>query len=212
MGRFDKYGTKLDMIVREAIEEMEKAEKAEREAKRNLDKYPDRAGNVSPEYAADQARAKAHHIEAAAALKAARQNVPDQARRELRELRGKLESALFEGFAAHPDAVDMQAMALLNSGILRPEEYVYLVREALDKGNYTMARMIGRAADDAAKKTDSTEGASTLRVAAVEGKKDFPAHYLRAYDDLVDIANRCLNNPAIADQWGAFTRETIEAF
>ena len=27
MGRFNKYGTKLDMIVRGAIEEMEKAEK-----------------------------------------------------------------------------------------------------------------------------------------------------------------------------------------
>lgn len=212
MGRFNKYGTKLDMIVRGAIEEMEKAEKAEREAKRNLDKYPDRAGNVSPDYAADQARAKANHIEAAAALKATRQNVPDQTRRELRELRGKLEAALLEGFAPRPDAVDMQAVALLNSGILKPEEYVYLVREALDKGNYTMARMIGRAAEDEAKKTDSTEAAPVLRVAAMEGKEDFSAHYLRAFDDLVDIANRCLNNPAIADQWGAFTRDTIEAF
>ena len=98
MGRFNKYGTKLDMIVREALGEIEKAEKAEREAKRNFDKYPDRAG-MSPDYAADQARAKANHIEAAAALKATRQNVPDQARQELRELRGKLEAALLEGFA-----------------------------------------------------------------------------------------------------------------
>ena len=211
MGRFNKYGTKLDMIVREALGEIEKAEKAEREAKRNFDKYPDRAG-MSPDYAADQARAKANHIEAAAALKATRQNVPDQARQEMRELRGKLETALFEGFAARPDAVDMQAVALLNSGILKPQEYVYLVREALDKGNYTMARMIGQAAEDEAKKTDSTEAAPVLRVAAMEGKKDFSAHYLRAFDDLVDIANRCLNNPAIADQWGAFTRDTIEAF
>ena len=212
MGRFNKYGTKLDMIVRGAIEEMEKAEKAEREAKRNLEKYPERAGNVPPDYAAHQARAKANHIEAAAALKSARQNAPEQARQEMRELRGKLEAALLEGFAARPDAVDMQAVTLLNSGILKPQEYVYLVREALDKGNYTMARMIGQAADDEAKKTDSTEAAPVLRLAAMEGKKDYPAHYLRAFDDLVDIANRCLNNPAIADQWGAFTRDTIEAF
>lgn len=212
MGRFDKYATKFDLIIRGALAEMDKAEKAEREAKKELDNYPPRTGAVPAEYQAKQARAKANHLEAVAALKNARDNVPYNCMMDVKELREKLEKALFEGFAANPAAVDMQAVELLKSGILKPDEYMHLVNDALAQGNYTMVRMIAHIAEERAKTEQSEDKARALRAVGNAGKADYPAQYLKAYDDLTDIAKRCINNPALRDQWGTFSRDTLEAF
>lgn len=211
MSKFNKFATKLDIIVRGTLSEYEKAEKREREAQDRMKKYPERAGILNPEYQAEQAKAKAEYLDAKVAMNKLQQEKPAQAMKAIRELRQELENALFSSFSPKASAVDMQCVELLKSGILTDKEYLYLVQDAVNNGNYTMARMIGCHAEQLANNKPHEE-ATVLRHASQIGKHDYSADYLETFDNLTDIAKRCMDNPAIMDRWGEFTREAMEAF
>lgn len=211
MSKFNRFATKFDIIARGVISDFEKAERREREAQDKLKQYPQRAGIVSPEYQAEQAKANAEYLDAKLAMNKLKQDRPAQAMKAIKELRGELEKALFDTFAPRASAVDMQCVELLNSGVLTDNEYLYLVQDALNNGNYTMARMIGHKAEQLANDRPHEE-AITLRHAAQIGKQDHSAPYLETFDNLTDIFTRCVNNPGIMDRWGEFTRDTMEAF
>ena len=211
MSKFNRFATKLDIIVRGTLSEFEKAEKREREAQDKLKNYPQRTGIVSPEYQAEQAKAKAEYLDAKVFMNRLKQEKPAQTMKAIRELRGELENALFNAFSPKASAVDMQCVELLKSDVLTDSEYLYLAQDAVNNGNYTMARMIGHKAEQLANNRPH-EDAVILRHAAQIGKQDFSAPYLETFDNLTDVARRCMDNPAIMDRWGEFTRDTMEEF
>ena len=211
MSKFNRFATKLDIIAREAFGTFEQLDKRMRDAQNKLKNYPERHGLVPAEYQAEQAKARASYFEAKAAMDKAKRELPDNARKEAAIVREELEKALFDKFAVHPDQVNIQTMELLKSGILKDSEYVFLVNDAIEHENYTMARIIAKQAEDMANTRPANE-AVILRHVAEIGKKDYSADFLSTYDGLVEIMNRCLNNLDMADHWGEFTMEITEGF
>lgn len=211
MSKFNRFAAKLDNVARETFGTFERLEKKQREAQQRMKNYPDRAGIVSPEYIAEQAKARAAYYDSKAAMDKAKHELPDKARRDAANLRKELEKELFIKFAPRPDHVNMQTIELLKSGILKDSEYVFLARDAIEHENYTMARIISKQAENMANARPATE-AMILREAAEIGKRDQSADYLSTFDGLTDIMNRCLNNLSMSDHWGELTRDIVEGF
>lgn len=115
---------------------------------------------------------------ATAELKAAQQDFTRAARKivygysdTVEKLKQELSNAVDAATLVDPAAVDGNALALLNSGIMNAADYKHMLEQFKD--NSTMRRMIGKYAKDAAeaRKDDKTE-CTALRVLSSEAGRD----------------------------------------
>ena len=72
MSKFNSYARKLDEQAKAAFAEYREAEAAYKKADIERSRYPQKAGYVTPEYAAKSARAQADFLEARQAFETAR--------------------------------------------------------------------------------------------------------------------------------------------
>ena len=213
MSDFSKYGMKLDAIARESFADFQRAEKALAAAETKASEYPQRGGFVDAEYAAKSARAAADLLEARGAMAGAQRRLMEHGE-EIRSIRRALVDAVGGEYSADPKQVDAATLTLLQSGILTPDEYARLLSDAQTKGNFTMARLIGKAADTAADglEHEDVNAAAELRAVAIESTETPASKYLEAFDFLTDVFDRTCNNPAMIPDWDMLTAETVENF
>lgn len=216
MSKFNSYAKKVDEVAKAAFEAYRKAEQAYKKAEEKAREYPQRGGMVDAEYAAKSARAQADFLEAKAAFEAARRTFRDSGA-QFNAMRSELAQALNDAYSVDPAALDSNTLELLKSGILNGSEYAKLLNEAKAANNPTMVRMIGKYAGDAAaargeKYGQNDNDARAMRLAEYESRNFTGGDRLQAFDNMVDLYNRCTNNPAMIDHWGEFTAETVENF
>lgn len=210
MSKFNSYARKFNDLAVAAFAEYQKAEKAYQTAEQTARQYPQRMGVVDAEYAAKSARAQADFLEAKNALRTAREKLAGK-QDEIRKLRSELAADIETSFMADPAALDSNTLELVKSGMLKPNEYLYLMRKAAENNNPTMARVIGHYAGEASKGADG-EASRVLRIAEYESRAYTGADRLEAFDSMTEVYNRCANNPAIIGHWGEFTAQTVENF
>ena len=159
---------------------------------------------------------KARMATAAAALEDAQKlqrdldfNLPHEAEEKGNSLRRQLEVAIAEKFSANPSDVDPNTLTLLQSGILRPSEYVRLYERAT---NSTMRRLIGKYAGEAAKNDQDTESARILRNVDYMSRNGSGGGYLAAFDGLLDILKRAAKNPTFYDSYSKLAAPFLAVF
>ena len=145
MSKFNNYAKKLNEIANATFEEYRRAEAALKSAESRSKEYPRRNG-ADPSYLAKSARAEADLAEARNAFEQVRRHLFDDKRREINAVRAELETALGNEYAADPSKVDMNTLALMNSGILTAAEYNRLIDSANAAGNHTMVRLLAQSA------------------------------------------------------------------
>ena len=211
MSRFNDYAKKLNEIANATFEEYRRAEAAVKSAESRYNAYPRRNG-ADPAYMARSARAEADLCEARNAFDQMRRHLFDDKRREIAAVRAELEKAVFDAFAADPKAVDMNTLALMNSGILTAAEYNRLIDASTAAGNHTMVRLLAQSAKDRADKVNDSDTAREYRLVAQKGKGANGREFLEAFDYMGDVFNRCEHNFALAGKWGELTADVVENF
>ena len=211
MSRFNDYAKKLNEIANGAFEEYRRAEAAVKSAESRYNAYPRRNG-ADPAYMAKSARAEADLAEARNAFDQMRRHLFDDKRREIAAVRAELEKAVFDAFAADPKSVDMNTLALMNSGILTAAEYNRLIDASAAAGNHTMVRLLAQSAKDRADKVNDSDTAREYRLVAQKGKGANGREFLEAFDYMGDVFNRCERNFSLAGKWDELTADVVENF
>lgn len=210
MSKFNSFAIKVDEIARKAFEEYSEAHAAFQTAEAKFQSYPQGKQN------ADALKAKAAFFEAREKLNQAQRNMGGY-NDTVAVIRRELSAALSDEYAADPAAIDGNTITLLQSGILRPDEYGKLMNEARTAGNTTMARLIAKFATDAAEKISKEYGqgdqkARELRVIANQGNIDPANSALEAFDVLADTFRRTMRNPSMIRAWDELAGPIIQAF
>ena len=212
MSKFNDYAKKMNEIANGTFEEYRRAEAAVKSAESRYNAYPRRNGADSA-YMAKSARAEADLAEARNAFDQMRRHLFDDKRREIAAVRAELEKTVFDAFAADPNAVDSNTLALMNSGIMTADEYSRLIDSAIASGNYTMTRLLAQSAADMAEKTTGDADVSrSYRLVSHKGKGMDGREYLQAFDFLADTFNRCERNFALTTKWDELTSPVVESF
>ena len=216
MTKFNSYARKLDEQAKAAFKEYREAEAAYKKADKERSRYPQKAGYVTPEYAAKSARAQADFLEARQAFETARRKFRDSDT-QFKGMRKELEAAINDAYSADPAHLDANTMELLKSGIMTSHDYNKLLEQARADNNPTMVRIIGKYADNAAKARGEKYGqndheAQALRATVYNSKTYTGDDRLEAFDTMVNVYHRCTKNPAMIDKWDGLLGETIEAF
>ena len=211
MSKFNNYARKLNEIANATFEEYRRAEAAVKSAESRYNAYPRRNG-ADPAYLAKSARAEADLAEARNAFDQMRRHLFDDKRREIAAVRAELEKAVFDAFAADPKAVDMNTLALMNSGILTAAEYNRLIDASTAAGNHTMVRLLAQSAKDRADKVNDSDTAREYRLVAQKGKGANGREFLEAFDYMGDVFNRCERNFSLAGKWDELTADVVENF
>ena len=211
MSKFNGYARKVNEIANAAFAEYREKEAAVKSAESRYNAYPRRNG-ADPAYMAKSARAEADLAEARNAFDQMRRHLFDDKRREIAAVRAELEKAVFDAFAADPKAVDMNTLALMNSGILTAAEYNRLIDASTAAGNHTMVRLLAQSAKDRADKVNDSDTAREYRLVAQKGKGANGREFLEAFDYMGDVFNRCERNFALAGKWGELTADVVENF
>lgn len=211
MSKFNNYAKKLNEIANATFEEYRRAEAAVKSAESRSKEYPRRNG-ADPSYLAKSARAEADLAEARSAFEQVRRHLFDDKRREIAAVRAELVTALGNEYAADPKAVDMNTLALMNSGILTAAEYNRLIDSANAAGNHTMVRLLAQSAKDRADKVNDSNTAREYRLVAQKGKGANGREFLEAFDYMGDVFNRCERNFSLAGKWAELTSPVVERF
>ena len=211
MSRFNSYAKRMNEIANATFEEYRRAEAAVKSAESRYNAYPRRNG-ADPAYMAKSARAEADLAEARNAFDQMRRHLFDDKRKEIAAVRAELEKAVFDAFAADPKAVDMNTLALMNSGILTAAEYNRLIDASTAAGNHTMVRLLAQSAKDRADKVNDSDTAREYRLVAQKGKGANGREFLEAFDYMGDVFNRCERNFSLAGKWDELTAPVVENF
>ena len=211
MSRFNSYAKRMNEIANATFEEYRRAEAAVKSAESKYKEYPRRNG-ADPSYLAKSARAEADLCEARNAFDQMRRHLFDDKRREIAAVRAELEKAVFDAFAADPKSVDMNTLALMNSGILTAAEYNRLIDASTAAGNHTMVRLLAQSAKDRADKVNDSDTAREYRLVAQKGKGANGREFLEAFDYMGDVFNRCERNFSLAGKWDELTADVVENF
>ena len=211
MSKFNNYARKLNEIANATFEEYRRAEAAVKSAESRCNAFPRRNGADSS-YLAKSARAEADLCEARNAFDQMRRHLFDDRRKEIAAVREELEKALGDEYAADPSKVDMNTLALMNSGILTAAEYNRLIDSANAAGNHTMVRLLAQSAKDRADKVNDSDTAREYRLVAQKGKGANGREFLEAFDYMGDVFNRCERNFSLAGKWGELTADVVENF
>ncbi|MBQ6519725.1 MAG: hypothetical protein IJI14_13465 [Anaerolineaceae bacterium] len=218
MSNFNSFARELESIAKEGFHNLEKAQDELDQAQAELSKYPQReyVGAVNAETAKQmiaQATAQAKVFDCQKNLKTVKNSL-NQNRERISIVRDELEAAVTEAYSVNPKDVDESTILLMKSGICKPSEYETLMKNAMDTGNHTMTRLIGSyaaaEADRLQKKNSYDPNIRNLRF--LEQSVDDGSEYLKIFDELSRVVERCFNNPALIPMWDEITAETIEAF
>lgn len=206
MSKFATYAHKADDAAQAAFKEMTEKRAAFEKAEAARRATPVRGGMVDAQYAAKAARAEADYQEAKAAWDNVRRNVPDRTISQLAAIRKELDAAVAAEYRVNPEQIDSGLLELLKSGIMKADEYADQLAKAQNAGNVTMARLIGKYAQDAADATAAKYGqndhaAQTLRAIVYQSRNSTGSAYLEAYDVMADVVKRGLNNPGMIDYY-----------
>lgn len=118
--------------------------------------------------------------------------------------------AINQEFSAKPEDVDLQTMALLNSGMLDERDYTEMLNNA---PNRTMKRIIadrfGKWIDEDGKGLNMVK-ANTLKRIVTNAKSDESTQYKYAFEMVADAAHGVAKNPSIYAHWERMTGNIIK--
>lgn len=189
MGKYHSYAARLDESFKAARDEYAAAWSKLQDAQRKYDEAQQWHSGESPaERELNTAKAKIALVEAQRVFEKTGPAAWDTFNQTRAELRKSLEAEVKENSVADPSAIDTNALELLKSGIMTPDDY-YKMAERFD-GNATMTRMISRYAKDAAEDADDHKSRAALHEIAVTCA-DGLGSVMRAWDGLSQIADYC---------------------
>ena len=208
MGKFEKYGERLNDLAQDAFAKYREAELACQKAEQRAKEYPQRFGMIPAEYELEHLTRKAEMKKQKENLRRASDEL--QARnKDVEKLRGELERAVRNHYAVDPADVDSNALELLKSGMCDVDDFTKLMNKARTDRNFTMQRYISRYARDAVESAPTKEAQQTLReIAGVADLLD-GSDILAKFDVGAFAFRQTTQNPLMIDDWRSLTEKSL---
>ena len=200
---YKDYFKELDEMAKAAFAEYSNAESAYKAATERKNDTPVKQ-YCDPVYAAKAARAASDYAEAEQAFSSLKRRMQNDYPGKVDAIRKRLCNAIEADNMANPADIDPATMELLRSGILSASEFRKLMDTAQANGNRTMARIIGKAAMDAAEGKNDDEAASSRGV-AYSSREHSGEAVLEAFDSMKYAFIRAMDNPYMATAWDELT-------
>lgn len=217
MSKYNNYAVELDKAFRAARAEYQNLLDALDAAKAKRDEARAMRGT---EGELARARATIAYQEAESALRSA--HTWETFNREQERLETALSAEIGLNQRADPDAVDPNALALLNAGFMNVDDFFGLA-EKYDN-NPTMLRLIAQYARDAADNMsgDNAKDRAALTMLSMQCK-DGGGSVMEAWHNLTDVARYCSGQAhgesrnasyvgAMGAHWDELSREAVENF
>ena len=216
MSKFNNYARRIDEIARADFSEYRKAEAAFKKAQSESMQFPEPSGIVSAEYATKAARVKANYLEAKENLDRVKKEFISH-NDDIANIRKELVGEISNNYAVDPSAIDHDMLVLLESGILRSDEYLKFITDAQKNNNPTMVRLIAQFAVKALDKIKEKYGENNDEVRNIRLVEDAAIRYngndiIEAFDYLADVFRRASNNAGMIDHWDELTAAAINEF
>lgn len=213
MSKFNHYAKDLERLTLEAVKKMNDADALATEARRRFEEMPEKIG-ASSDYVIERMHRQTACIEHEEAAKHAREIIPRELKKDLLELRAHLSEDVENYFSVDPSQLSPELMAILNSDILNARDIQKLMKAAEADGNTTAIRLLAKKADDLADRATDTEKRMSYKVIAKRVDNYKPETFMTAFDSLISISDRVMNNRRLAEAWnGQLSMDkVIEAF
>ena len=214
MSQFNRFAKEAEEVAKNTFKVREEIDGKMKAARDAVSKYPKRTGfGITADYMAKSAKAEADLIEAQQNLRSFQIRTLEKSKRKIAAIREELAEEISEYYSADPHEVDEKTLELLKAGILSVDEYAALY----ENSNNTMKRIIGSYAHKEAEKYRNGNGPLPREAASLLSihNKSLTAdgrEFLKAYDFISDVFNRCCNNPHMVGEWDNLLGETIENF
>ena len=219
MSKFNTYARQVNDVKRRlfdvyeaALSELKEAEKQYEESKLENTRTHSPYYPVNDEIRAATARIESRYYEKKGFFEKARRELVN-GQRQIEEIRSQLLADIDKSYMARPDQLDANAMELIRSGILKPNELSAMLKDF--EGNPTMTRMIGAHAKQRAAEADAARDGNTragyLQIVSEAAVND-GSEYVAAFDYVADVFRRCVRTPDLAKEWDNLTAQVIEEF
>lgn len=202
MSQFNKYGRELDKAIKDYFERYKSAQKKVNDLKEKI-----------KEAAKDQTREGQYNLARLQVDLNAAQEVFTAVKREnadvlqgINKTRENLKSEADKVFCADPSKIDPNVMKLFEYGILSVAEFELLADRAESERNYTMLRILGAAANEAAEghyKND-LDAIQRLSMVSHRATEHTTGAVLRSFDQIVSAAKYAVGDP------NAYSRDRSE--
>lgn len=128
------------------------------------------------------------------------------------DIREELLEAIRQNNEVDPSKIDEKTMAVLNSGIVKPEEYRILFDRFKAENNTTMMRLIGKQADEYYKTHASNADGIPTIATVLDELNSMESDPVNSFDDIADAYRRAIRNPAIIPYLNGICEQAIEDF
>ena len=212
-----KYGDKIDTLARQRFSEFEKVKDEYEKAKKAHSDNPVKTGwGVTPEYLRKAQRLQLDYEEAQEKWIEAQKTFRGLSK-ELSGIRNELVEDIRRKNAINPSDLDRNVVDVLTAGMCSPEE----IRDLYDKTeNATTRRYIANYAKseverinasnlDAHEKRRRGEVLNNLTAEGASLTDPEKDASVRIFDSVADVANRCINNPAMISRWGDLVSDAL---
>ena len=214
MSRFNSYARNVEKITFETVKKIRDAEERYKKAEEASKEYPERFGMVEASYQREYLKRKLELTEAKENLTKIKEEAPKVFKAEVKELRRRLQNEVNDFFAVDASKMQPEVVSFLNSGILTINDYAKLMDVAVSEGNVSMIRLIADRTNKYADTVEDLRERANLKVIASKVDNYKPETYMTAFDSIVSVSDRCLNNPRLIDYWNTDLSigQAVEAF
>jgi hypothetical protein len=220
---FNEYAQELNKIAVGYLTAQATAAVNYEDAERSYYKYKRPNGvwhNPDPEAVVLAAKSELEYNRAKEEWNRMKNGSYDETKRNIAKVRANLEEALAVHYTPNPASVDPNLLAILDSGMLKVDEYERLYEKMAKEDNETMVRLIGAAAGEAAADMGDAEHLTqeerrqrgrllAIKEAAKRGKSE---NYLAAFDEIVEAFNIFARSPAMYSRWDSMVGEKVKNF
>lgn len=198
---------KFNEIVTEALSEIDTIDQFLSHAEAESAKYPKSTAGlvVDAQFLANRAQAEAT-LAQARAVRAKSDVALSGYDERLASLRGQYCEQLHEKYDSRSKDIDSNLMTLLQSGTMSTADYVRAADDMLARDNFTMLRIVGKSAKDAAEAIDGStpQGQNKrmeLMAVAAKCNTDYIGSQLEIFDGLCEIYRTCKRNRHMSGSW-----------
>ena len=127
------------------------------------------------------------------------------------DIREQLLEDIKQNNAVDPSQIDEKTMMVLNSGIVKPDEYRILFDRFKAENNSTMMRLIGKHANEYYATHSNVEGIASVAT-VLDDMHRMDSDPLDRFDDISSAYMRATQNPAIIPYLNGICEQAIEDF
>jgi DNA-binding ferritin-like protein len=135
---------------------------------------------------------------------------------QAKSIKNAYAKSLDDKFAVNPELLDTATAKLLDSGVLKPNDYIHLFESAKQNKNITMMRLIAKSAGEYEKqnyRNIGIEEGRKLRVMENDARQMVGGDRLTVFDGAIAAFRRRISEPRLSetDTWNAMVRPALES-